>query len=155
MFSRTFWTVWGWTLASAVLAVEPAEAHAAWLRFRNDLSHAVVVQSSWTAKGVSHRGKTHYLYPGETVSEWVSEAHSRKVVISDARTPRQSLLQIDASPGKKELLIAVQSKLEAGKKDRVVKAVVLHPSGSETEVSPGRPADPKPKTGLTAKQMPK
>ncbi len=138
MFRRTCWAFWGWLSPLAALAAGPVEAPAAWLRFRNDLGHAVVIQTSWTANGAGVRGKPQYLHPGETVSEWLNTPQRLRVNVSDARSPRTTILQAEMAPAKGDRSFAVQ--MGEPRPDQVsVHAVALVESPKGAKGATGKP----------------
>jgi hypothetical protein len=95
-------------LICLALAALPAVASAGWMGFRNDLNHAIVVQTYTEARDGVRYGTPHRLYPGETTWEWVSDQSSRKLIITDTQSPRSTLLKgAEVSVSKDDVLLSV------------------------------------------------
>ncbi len=103
-FTRHCWTV---LVIAAWIGLAP-EARAGWLGFRNDLSHAVIVQVAADGQAAK-RGASYHLYPGEVTWDWVCADCSRHITIYDARGDKPMLVRFEACLGKDDLLYAIQA----------------------------------------------
>lgn len=94
-----------------LLAAATSSAHAGWLGFRNQLTHAVLIESTRQVKNTIHTTAPQFLYPGETLWHRTRDVNSRRITVLDARAGRPVLVRFEAQP---ENLYVIESKGEAG-----------------------------------------
>lgn len=91
-----------------VVSLGKSSVQAAWLGFRNDSSIPVLVQSSCLVREKPRPLKFQTLYPGEVAWQSIVHAGLRKILIQEATTPSNMLLQATILCGSEDQFFSFQ-----------------------------------------------
>lgn len=115
-------------LCLVVLLVCGTQAKAAWIGYKNDTPHTVVVQGSSNVGGQVRKGQPHQINPREAAWDQVT-AGVKTITVFDPQQPNRVLWQGQVNVGDKDQFFSIQVEIGADKQPRMKLVPVAPPAG--------------------------